>query len=159
MLVGGGARKHEVWIPGRAGVLARSLCQACYRDCTRGRARLATGFFAGIIMLRSHGYDGSNWYVLHGLLTRQLIRVHRSPFSSANISSFVAHLECQLEPASCMHLHVRAHMRTNTSRQGRGLFGCRTVGPSHRHLEIGAGFITLLTSTCLLLRSLHSGSP
>lgn len=78
MLVGGGARKHEVWIPGRAGVPARSLCQACYRDCTRGRARLASCFFAGIIMLRSRGYDGSDWYSIHVLLTRQFSRAIRS---------------------------------------------------------------------------------
>lgn len=45
------------------------------------------------------------------------------------------------------HMHAYSQsvlMRTNASRQGRGLFGYRTAGPSHRHLEIGAGFIPFL---------------
>ena len=98
----------------------------------RGRPRLATLIFAGIILLSIRGYGGSEIehiiiscpaYMIGACASRVLI----SSFSSAIISSSVAHVECQLEPASCMHVRVRAPMRTNT--QADKVEACSDTAP------------------------------
>lgn len=87
----------------------------CYRDCTRGRPRLPTLIFAGIIVPSACGDDGGHWYSIHVLLRYTTLN-QTSPLALVSSSHLVAHVECcfSARPASSLHLRVRARLRTNT---------------------------------------------
>lgn len=92
-------------------------------------------------MLKVRGYDGIHWYAVHSPLSQA--EFSRSHVALVSPSALVAHACASRIVGSAMSSCARAFMRENTSRQGRGLFGYRTVGPCHRRLEIGASFTSL----------------
>lgn len=94
-----GARKHEVWIAGRARVLASGVCvkrQSGYRDVRARKATAAHLDFCRNNYAEYLRYASSHWYTAHCLLTPHLTIVLMS-FSSALVLWRMSNVGSQLD--------------------------------------------------------------